>query len=92
MIKADLIAKVAEKANLSKKVAGEAVDAVFEAIKEALVKGEKVQLIGFGSFDVRERAQRKGRNPQTGAEIVIPAKKVPVFRAGEALRKAVQTQ
>ena len=88
--KQDLIAKVAETAELSKKQAALVVGTVFETIAESLAKGEKVQLIGFGSFEVRERAERKGRNPQTGDEIVIPASKVPAFKAGKALKDAVK--
>lgn len=89
MKKVELIAKAAEKAGVTKKVAHQVVEAVFEAIQEALKNGEKVQLTGFGSFETRERAERKGRNPKTGEEITIPAKKVPAFRAGSELRKAV---
>lgn len=88
--KTDLINAVAESAELSKKDAGRAVDAVFEAITNSLKSGEKVQIIGFGNFEVRDRAARKGRNPQTGAEIEIPASKVPAFRAGKALKDAVK--
>jgi len=89
MNKADLINKVIEKTNATKKDAAKFVDAVFEAISEALGKGDKVQLIGFGNFEVRERSARKGRNPQTGEEIDIPASKVPIFKAGKSLREAV---
>lgn len=88
--KQDLIAKVAETAELSKKQAALVVATVFDTIAESLANGEKVQLIGFGSFEVRERAERKGRNPQTGAELVIPASKVPAFKAGKALKDAVK--
>ena len=88
--KQDLIAKVAETAELSKKQASLVVNTVFETISESLSNGEKVQIIGFGSFDVRERAERKGRNPQTGAELVIPASKVPGFKAGKALKEVVK--
>ena len=88
--KQDLIAKVAETAELSKKQAALVVNTVFETISESLSNGEKVQIIGFGSFNVRERAERKGRNPQTGAELVIPASKVPGFKAGKALKKTVK--
>jgi len=88
--KQDLIAKVAETAELSKKQATLVVNTVFDAISESLANGEKVQIIGFGGFDVRERAERKGRNPQTGEEITIPASKVPGFRAGKALKDAVK--
>lgn len=88
MTKADLVNKVAE-IGLTKRQAGEAVDTVVEAIKDALVAGEKVQMIGFGSFEVRNRAARQGRNPQTGQAINIAAKRVPVFKPGGALRDAV---
>ncbi|WP_353458365.1 HU family DNA-binding protein [Staphylococcus coagulans] len=90
MNKTDLINAVADQAELTKKEAGQAVDAVFESIQKTLAKGEKVQLIGFGNFEVRERAARKGRNPQTGKEIDIPASKVPSFKAGKALKDAVK--
>lgn len=88
--KADLIEKVADKAGLSKKDAAPVVDAVFESIKETLSTGEKVQVIGFGNFEVRDRAARKGRNPQTGEEIQIAATKVPAFKPGKALKDAVK--
>ncbi|MCJ1779049.1 HU family DNA-binding protein [Mammaliicoccus sciuri] len=90
MNKTELINSVSEKANLTKKEADLAVDAVFESIQKSLSDGEKVQLIGFGNFEVRERAARKGRNPQTGKEIDIPASKVPAFKAGKALKDAVK--
>lgn len=90
MNKTELINSVSEKAILTKKEAGLAVDAVFESIQKSLSDGEKVQLIGFGNFEVRERAARKGRNPQTGKEIDIPASKVPAFKAGKALKDAVK--
>ncbi len=89
MNKVELIAAVAEKAGLTKKDAEKAVAAVVASVEEALVKGDKVQLIGFGTFEVRERAARVGRNPQTKEEIKIPASKQPVFKAGAALKKAV---
>lgn len=90
MNKADLVAQVAESAQLPKKEVGKVVEAVFETISEALRNGEKVQLVGFGNFEVRERSARKGRNPQTGEEIDIPASKVPAFKPGKALRDSVQ--
>ncbi|NGP43701.1 HU family DNA-binding protein [Bacillaceae bacterium SIJ1] len=90
MNKTDLINAVSESAELSKKEATQAVDAVFESISDALKDGDKVQLIGFGNFEVRERAARKGRNPQTGEEIEIPASKVPAFKPGKALKDAVK--
>ncbi|KRL83799.1 histone-like DNA-binding protein HU [Ligilactobacillus apodemi DSM 16634 = JCM 16172] len=88
--KAQLIETVAEKTGLTKKDATVAVDAVFGSIQDYLKEGEKVQLIGFGNFEVRERAARKGRNPQTGKEIQIPASKVPAFKPGKALKDAVK--
>lgn len=88
--KAELIEKVATATDLTKKDATAAVDAVFSTIQDALANGEKVQLIGFGNFEVRERAARKGRNPQTGEEIDIPASKVPAFKPGKALKDAVK--
>ncbi|ACL18204.1 nucleoid protein Hbs [Desulfitobacterium sp. LBE] len=90
MNKADLVAAVAEKAEVSKKDAEKAVNAVFASIEEALAKNEKVQLVGFGTFEVKDRAERTGRNPQTKEAIVIPASKVPGFKAGKALKDAVQ--
>ena len=89
MNKTELIAAVAEKANLSKKDAEAAVSAVLDAVTGELVKGGKVQLIGFGSFEVRERAAKQGRNPKTGEAMQIPATKVPAFKAGNALKNAV---
>jgi DNA-binding protein HU-beta len=90
MNKTDLINAVAEQSELSKKDATKAVEAVFGAVMDSLKKGEKVQLIGFGNFEVRDRAARKGRNPQTGEEIEIPASKVPAFKPGKALKEAVK--
>lgn len=90
MTKADLISKVASKAELTKAEAAKAIDATIEAIKEALKKNEKVTLVGFGSFYVSKRKARKGRNPRTGQEIKIPATKVPKFTAGKALKDAVK--
>jgi len=87
--KQDLVDKVAG-IGLTKKQAAQAVNAVIEGITAALKKGDRVQLIGFGSFSVRKRASRVGRNPRTGAELKIAARKVPVFRPGEALKKAVK--
>lgn len=89
MNKADLVANIAEKAKMTKKDAEKALSAVLGGISAALAKGDKVQLVGFGTFEVRKRAARKGRNPQTKAEIKIPATKVPVFRAGKALKESV---
>jgi len=84
MNKSDLITSIAEKSNLSKKDAEKALNAFIESVEEALKSGDKVQLVGFGSFEVRERAERKGRNPQTKEEITIPATKAPVFKVGKA--------
>ncbi len=89
MNKSELVASVADAAELTKKDAEKAVNAVFASVQKALVEGEKVQVIGFGTFEVRERAARKGRNPQTNETIDIPASKNPVFKAGKALKDAV---
>ncbi|OUM96793.1 MAG: DNA-binding protein [Thermobacillus sp. ZCTH02-B1] len=89
MNKSELVNKVAELAELSKKDAAKAVDAVFDAIAEALQNGEKVQLVGFGNFEVRERSARKGRNPQTGEVIEIAASKTPAFKPGKSLKELV---
>jgi len=89
MNKAELVAAVAEKTALSKKDSEKAVNAAFEAITEALVAGDKVQLVGFGSFETKERNARVGRNPRTKEEIQIPASRVPAFKAGKALKDAV---
>ena len=86
MNKTELIAAVAEKAELSKKDAEAAITATVEAITEALCKDEKVQLVGFGSFEVKERAARIGRNPKTKEAIEIPASKAPVFKPSKALK------
>jgi DNA-binding protein HU-beta len=90
MNKTELVAKVAETTELTKKDATKAVDAVLDAIAEALKNGEKVQLIGFGNFEVRERAARKGRNPQTGEEIEIASSKVPAFKPGKQLKDSIK--
>ena len=89
MNKADLVAAVAEKAGISKKDSEKAVNAAFDAITEALVAGDKVQLVGFGAFETKERSARVGRNPNTKEEIQIPASRVPAFKAGKALKDAV---
>lgn len=86
MNKMDLIAKVADKANLKKKDAEAAVNSVFSIIEEALADGEKVQIIGFGTFETRTRSARSGRNPQTGEAISIPASTVPAFKPGNKLK------
>ena len=88
--KAELVDRVAKKTQLTKKDVSATVEALFETIQEAVKAGEKVQVIGFGNFEVRERAARKGRNPQTGKEIKIKASKVPAFKAGKALKDAVK--
>ena len=89
MNKAELIADVATKTGLSKKDSELAVNATFDAITAALTAGEKVQLVGFGAFDVKERGTRIGRNPKTKEEIEIPASRVPQFKAGKVLKEAV---
>ena len=89
MNKAELIAAIAAKTEDTKKVAESSVNAFVDVITETLQKGDKVQLVGFGSFEVRKRAARKGRNPQTKEEIKIPASKAPVFKAGKALKDLV---
>ncbi|WP_422880282.1 HU family DNA-binding protein [Moorella sulfitireducens] len=85
----DLVASVAEKTDLTKKEAEKVVSAVLASIEEALAQGDKVQLVGFGTFEIKERAARVGRNPRTGEEIEIAATRVPVFKPGKALREAV---
>ena len=89
MNKAELIAAVAAAAEISKKDAETAVNATLDTITNALKEGDKVALVGFGTFEVRERPARKGRNPQTGEEITIEASKLPAFKAGKALKDAV---
>lgn len=90
MTKTELIAIIAKEAELSKKDAEKALAATLDGIKKALKKGDKVQFVGFGTFEVRKRPARTGRNPQTGAEIKIKASKVPAFKAGKALKDAVK--
>ena len=89
MTKAEFITAVAEKAGMTKKDTEAAVSAVIDTITDSLAKGEKIQLVGFGTFEVRERKARKGINPQTKKEISIAATKVPAFKAGRALKDAV---
>ena len=89
MNKTELIAEVANKAGLSRKDAEKALGAFVETITEAVVKGDKVQLVGFGSFETKQREARTGRNPKTKETIEIPATRVPVFKAGKALKDAV---
>ena len=89
MNKTELIASVANKTGMSKKDAEKAVAAVVDSIVEAVAANDKVQLVGFGTFEIRERAERTGRNPRTKQEITIPATKLPVFKAGKAFKDAV---
>ncbi len=89
MNKTELIGAVAAKTGLSKKDAEKALSAVISTVSESLAKGESVQLVGFGTFEVREHSARMGRNPANGEAIEIPASKVPAFKAGVALKKAV---
>jgi len=89
MTKAELISVVAQKTQLSKKESDKAVAAVLEAITETLAAGEKVSLVGFGTFEVKERAAREGINPRTKEKIQIPSSKLPVFKAGKALKEEV---
>ncbi|MBE7016804.1 MAG: HU family DNA-binding protein [Ruminococcaceae bacterium] len=89
MNKAELISAVAEKTGLSKKDSEKAINATFDTITLSMEAGEKVQLVGFGAFDVKERGSRMGRNPKTKEEIEIPASRVPVFKAGKALKEAL---
>ncbi len=90
MTKAELIDKIAANAGLTKTDAGKALDSTIDSVKAALKKGQKVTLVGFGTFSVSKRKARKGRNPRTGAEIKIPATKVPKFTAGKTLKDAVK--
>lgn len=89
MNKADLIRSMSEKTNLTKKDLDKVIKAFLKTITETLAKGEKIQLVGFGTFETKKRAARKGRNPRNGKEIKIAAKRVPVFKAGKALRNLV---
>jgi DNA-binding protein HU-beta len=89
MNKTDLVNEVAAKTGMTKKDVDKVVNAFFSSVEGALKEGDKVQLIGFGTFEVRDRQERKGRNPQTGEEITIAATKVPAFKAGKALKDAV---
>jgi DNA-binding protein HU-beta len=89
MNKSELIDVIADQADISKAAAGRALDAVTDAITEALKKGDTVSVLGFGTFSVRERAAREGRNPRTGETIKIKASKNPAFKAGKALKDAV---
>jgi len=89
MNKAELIASVAEKADISRKDAEKAVNAEFDCITDSLKAGDKVSLVGFGIFDVKERAERMCKNPRTGEDVLSPAARVPAFKAGKALKDAV---
>ena len=89
MNKTELVASVAETAELSKKDAEKAVAAMLESVEEALKAGDKVALVGFGTFEVKERAARTGKNPRTGEAVKIPAARVPVFKAGKGLKDVV---
>lgn len=89
MNKAELIATMADKTELSKKDAEKALNAFIDTVTDELKNGDRIQLIGFGTFEVSERAERTGRNPQSGKEMVIPASKVPKFKAGKALKDAI---
>ncbi len=90
MNKPELVAAIADKASLSKRDADKALTAFTEVVGSTLAEGDKVIMVGFGTFEVRERAARRGRNPQTGEEIDIAAGKVPAFKAGKVLREAVE--
>jgi DNA-binding protein HU-beta len=91
MNKAELIDAVATKSELTKQDSRKAVDALFETISNTLAKEEKIQLLGFGTFEVRERAERTGRNPQTGEEMTIPASKVPACKPGKELKESIKS-
>jgi DNA-binding protein HU-beta len=90
MNKAELIQSVADAADISKAAAGRAVDAMINAVTGAMQKGDAITLVGFGTFSVRERAARTGRNPRTGDQIKIPASRTPIFKPGKALKDAVK--
>ena len=90
MNKTELVSSIAEKGNLTKKDAESALNAFMKSVEETLVKGEKVQLVGFGTFEVRQRKAREGRNPRNPQQVIeIPASKAPVFKAGKSLKEAV---
>ncbi|MBQ6562402.1 MAG: HU family DNA-binding protein [Clostridiales bacterium] len=90
MNKTELIAALAEKAGLNKRDAEKALNAFTDVVTDTLIKGDKVQLVGFGSFEVKDRAARTARNPRTGDELTVPASKAPIFKAGKALKEAVK--
>ena len=90
MNKAELVTKIAEKSGLTKKESEQALNAFMNSVEEALVSGDKVQLVGFGTFETRERAARQGRNPRNPEEVIdIPASKAPVFKAGKGLKDTI---
>ena len=89
MNKTELVNAIAEKADFSKKDAEKAVAAVLDSITNALAQGDKVQIVGFGTFEVRARAEKQGRNPKTGEAMIVPASNLPAFKAGKALKEAV---
>lgn len=89
MTKAELIAQISEKCEFSKKDAEKALSAVISSITDALIDGDKVQLVGFGTFEVRDRKEKESKNPRTGEPILVPAKKAPAFKAGKALKDAI---
>ena len=89
MNKNELVAAIAERSGLTKKDSEKAVSAFMETVQSTLAQGEKVSLVGFGTFEVRERSERSGRNPQTGETITIPATRVPAFKAGKALKDSI---
>ena len=90
MNKTELIAALAEKAGLNKRDAEKALNAFTDVVTDTMIKGDKVQLVGFGSFEVKDRAARTARNPRTGDELTVPASKAPIFKAGKALKEAVK--
>lgn len=90
MNKADLVARIAQEAEITRRQAEKALTALMDGVQDALTQGDSVTLVGFGTFSVMSRAARKGRNPQTGREIFIPASKSPKFRAGKSLRNAIR--
>ena len=90
MNKTELIAALAEKAGLNKRDTEKALNAITDVVTDTLIKADKVQLVGFGSFEVKDRAARTARNPRTGDELTVPASKAPIFKAGKALKEAVK--
>lgn len=90
MTKNELVEKVAKKSNLTKRASDDAVNATFNLIRDALVRGEKVVITGFGTFLIRSRAARRGRNPQTGETIQLPSKKLPSFSAGKTIKRLIK--